>query len=373
MKHLVLLGGGRSHLRVLGELAKASWPELRISLVSPSALPCHGGIVNRWVAGQANLLDGQFPLSQMARRARVEFIESRAVGLDAAKRTVALTNGQELRYDMLSVDTGGSIDRDAIVGAREHALFLRPTAQFVQFWDAMLLLAEQRPLNVVVVGSGVDAIELALAVQHRLRAKARVALVTNGGPPLPNFPLPVQACVRREIQRGQVTLFEDACSVINASQVRLHKGFSLACDAPLVALEPVVPAWLSASGLALDGQGLLQVAETLQSSSHAEVFVVGEVSSKRTADAGVPLAANLRLFATGQPTLAARPSPSWWNFVIGGDGRGIANCGPMTFSGRWAGWMKRRLYRAEVARWRAAAARPARLSEVVGTEGEDHR
>jgi NADH dehydrogenase FAD-containing subunit len=374
MKHLVLLGGGRSHLHVLGELAKAPWPGLRITLVSPSGQPCHAGIVNRWVAGQADLQDGHFPLAEIARRAGAQFTECRAVALDVAKRVVGLTNGQELHYDLLSIDTGGAIDRDAIVGAREHALFLRPLAQFIQFWDAMLMLAEQRLLNVVVIGNGIDAIELALAVQHRLRTRARVALVTHGGPPLPAFPVPVQASARRELRRGGVTLFEDACAVINASQVRLHKGFSLSCDAPLIALEPGVPAWLGASGLALDGQGLVQVDDCLRSSSHPEVFVVGEVSSKLTAGAGVPLAANLRRAAASEALLAAKPAPRWWNFVMGGDGRGIANCGPLTFSGRWAGWWKRLQYQAEVARWRATASRPMPLaSEVVRAETEDHR
>src|SRR5262245_58465736 len=104
MKHLVLLGGGRSHLHVLAEMPKTPWPELRITLVSPSSQPCHAGIVNRWVAGQANLQDGQFPLGDMARRARVNFIECRAVGLDTATRTVSLTNGEQLQYDILSID-----------------------------------------------------------------------------------------------------------------------------------------------------------------------------------------------------------------------------------------------------------------------------
>jgi NADH dehydrogenase FAD-containing subunit len=355
MKHLVLLGGGQSHLHVLTELTKASLPSTQVTMVSPLATPVHPGVLSGWLAGHCELSAGQIPLEALARRAQAEFIESRAVGLDAARRCVTLADGQRLHFDALSIDAGGVVSRDAMPGAREHALFVRPMGQFIQFWDAVVLLAEQRALSVVVIGSNIGAVELAMAAQYRL-PRARVALVTNGGPPLPSFPLAAQARVRKLLKRGQVTLFEDSCESITASQVSLTKGFRLACDAPLMALDSSAPPWLADSGLALDERGFIAINPCWQSRSHPEVFAAGEVAAREACLAGAALALNLRRFIAGgslvaDPTVPPR-RPHW---VACGDRYGMVSWGAVSADGRWVRWLKDRLHHAEIGRWRAAA------------------
>ncbi|HZE91140.1 MAG TPA: FAD-dependent oxidoreductase [Rhizobacter sp.] len=369
MKHLVLLGGGQSHLHVLTELAKAPLPSTQLTLVSPLALPLHAGMLPSWLAGHCALAAGQIPLEGLVRKAQGEFIESRAVGLDAARRSVTLADGQRLNYDVLSIDTGGVMARDAIRGAREHALFVRPMSQFIQFWDAVLLLAEERALSVVVVGSGIGAVELALAAQHRL-PRTRVALVTNGGPPLPCFPLPAQARMRRLLKRGQVTLFEDSCEAITASQVRLTKGFGLACDAPLLALDDSAPCWLADSGLALDDPGFVSINPCWQSRSHPQVFAVGEATDREATNVGPQLALNLRRFAGGGGLVAAAPlAARRLQLMACGDRYGMAHWGALSAEGRWVWWLKDRLHRADLGRWRASAGG----LEIARTESDHHR
>ena len=352
MKHLVLLGSGPSHLRVLHELAAAPLPAARVTWVAPHGRHVLPSLLAGWIAGRVPAEACCVALAPLAARAGVTLVDSDALVVDAARRQVTLANGHTLEYDALSVDTPAVSDRDRIAGARENALFDRPADHFMRLWGALIALAEEQALSVVVVGDQVPAIELALAVHLRLGKRARVALVTGEGPPVPFHSDAFRLRVRAALKRGQVTLFEDRCEALFGNQMLLGRGLRLACDAPLVALAPGAPRWAPDSGLALDPEGLLQVGDTLQSVSHPEVFITGEVAVRQGGQrlvAGTvpfgrdaPLGLNLRRFVAGG-ALVARPAPSGgvqWLDV--GQGRALASWHGLTASGRWLGWLKAR-------------------------------
>jgi pyridine nucleotide-disulfide oxidoreductase family protein len=362
LKHLLLLGGGHAHVHVLSVLAQNPFPGARVTLVSPFARQMYSGMVPGFVAGHYALGDCVIPLAPLAARAHVKFIEGAAVAIDAAARQVALADGTSIHYDALSLDTGPVMDRDAIPGAREHALFVRPIEQFTRLWEAVLQLAEQRPLSVVVVGAGAAGVELAMALQFRFGERARVSLVTGGPPPLPSHPAGAQARALRALKRCGVTLFEDACSEITASHVVLARGMRLACDAPVLAIGASAPSWLAGSGLALDERGFISTGATLQSSSHPEVFAAGDVAVRSDAPrprsgvyavrAGPPLALNLRRFIGGGALEPYQPQVHALNLLACGERRAIASYADWCVGGHWVWWWKDRIDRAFIARYR---------------------
>jgi len=349
-------------VHVLSVLAQNPFPGARVTLVSPFARQMYSGMVPGFVAGHYALNDCAIPLAPLAARAQVSFVEGSAVAIDAAARRVMLADGQSHHYDALSLDTGPVMDRDVIPGAREHALFVRPIEQFARLWEAVLQLAEQRPLSVVVVGAGAAGVELSMALQHRLGERARVSLVTGGPPPLPSHPAGAQARALRALKRCGVTLFEDACSEITSSQVVLARGMRLACDAPVLAICASAPTWLAGSGLALDEQGFVATGATLQSTSHPEVFAAGDVAARSDAPrprsgvyavrAGPPLALNLRRFLGGGALEPYRPQVHALNLLACGERRAIASYADWSLGGRWVWWWKDRIDRAFIAQYR---------------------
>jgi len=334
MKHLVLLGAGPGHLHVLRELAAQPLPSTQVTLVHPNVRPLAPAHFAAWVAGRRSLESSVTPLAPLAQPARVTLVEGQVTSLDASARRIALADGQVIEYDALSLDPDTGMDRDSIEGAREHALFMQPTEQFVRLWDALLGLAQQRTLSVVVIGAGVAGVELSLAVQRRLGKRARVALVTHGGPPLPGFPASAQARMQRVLKRRNVTLFEERCVAIGAKQVMVGDGMRLVCDAPLLVLPSRAPSWLEGSGLVVEPEGSPAVGPTLQSSSHPEVFA-------HAGDAAV-LAANLRRFMAGGALMTARPQEPSLRWVDCGDGDALVSWGRWTLEGRLIAWLLER-------------------------------
>lgn len=360
MKRLLLLGGGHAHLQVLHDFARAPLPSAQVTLVTPWPQLTYSGMVPGLVAGHYELAQCVVPLRAAADAARVHWIEGRAAGIDATARRVRLADGSVLEYDVLSLDTGATMDRDALPGAREHGLFVRPIEQFTVLWERCRELALTRPLFVVVVGAGAAGVELAMAIAHRLGARVRVSLVTGGTAPVPGHPVAVQRRVRRALKRRQITVLEDECIAIGAQQVVLRGGARLACDAPVIAIGASAPGWLRASGLALDAQGFVAVGPTLQTMSHPEVFAAGDVSAREDEPrprsgvyalrAGAPLALNLRRFVAGGALEPYRPQRRALNLLACGERYAIASWGGWSAEGRWVWRWKDRLDRGFVAR-----------------------
>jgi pyridine nucleotide-disulfide oxidoreductase family protein len=362
MKHLVLLGGGHAHVQVLLDLANEPPPGVRVTLVSPFARQLYSGMVPGLVAGHYRADDCAIPLVPLAERAKASFIENSAVRLDAGTRQVTLADGQLLSYDALSIDIGATMDRDAIPGAREHGLFVRPIEHFARMWEALLALAEQRGLSIAVIGAGAAGVELACAVQYRLAERARVSLVTGGPPPLADYTAKVQASARAALRRLNVTVLEDTCTQITQQHVLLGSGTRLQCDAPLLAIGASAPQWLADSGLALDARGFIATSATLQSTSHAEVFAAGDVASNLALQrpksgvfavrAGPALALNLRRFLGGGMLEEHLPKLRSLNLLACGRRSAIVSWGNMAAQGWWAWVWKDRIDRKFVARYR---------------------
>src|SRR5262252_10083599 len=284
MRRLVLLGGGHAHVHVLTEMARDPMPGVQAVLATPYARQIYSGMLPGWIAGHYTLDQCSIALEPLARAAKVELALSSAVSLNANERTVTLADGRVAEYDVLSLDIGSLFDRDAIPGAREHGLFLRPIEHFVQLYERLLALPSDRLLNLVVIGGGAAGFEVAMALHHRFNAegreRARVCLVTGDSSVLPEFNPAVRERAQRVLRRARVTVLNQRCTEISAGQVQLDNGARLVCDVPLLALPTVAPPWLRDSALALDAQGFVTTNEMLQSTSHGEVFAAGDVASR---------------------------------------------------------------------------------------------
>jgi pyridine nucleotide-disulfide oxidoreductase family protein len=358
MKHLLLLGGGRSHAHVLAALARRPLPGVRVTLVSPYPRLLHSGMLPGWMTGRYAIDECSIALQPLAQAAQVAWVEGAAAALYAAARQVRLADGQVLGYDALSIDTGPAAARDALPGAREHALFVRPVEHFVPLWQRLVDLAATRELRVVVIGAGTAGVELALAIAQRLGERGRVNLVTGEPGLLPGLPEGARRRAAACLRQRRISVLAAQALAVEATHVVLAGGSRLACDAPIVATGAGAPAWLQGSGLALDAAGFIETGATLQSLSHPEVFAAGDVAVRPDAPgvhvvrAGPPLVRNLRRFLLGGSLRRHRPQRRALVLLSCADGTAIGSWGPLSWGGRWAWGWKDRIDRGFVARYR---------------------
>ena len=353
MKKLVLLGAGHAHVHVLSTLAAKPLPGVQVTLVAPFPRQLYSGMVPGFVAGHYTLDECVIQLEPLLKGTDITWLPRSVTALDANARTVTLDDGSTVDFDWLSVNTGPVQDRqktDALMpGAREHGLFVRPIESFGALWPQVLEMAQSKPLRLAVIGGGAAGIELCMAVRQRL-PKASVTLINGSGDLAASYPEGVRQRVGQALKaRGIVVLLERA-SRIQAGEVTLESGATLACDVPLIATGAQAPAWLATSGLTLDEQGFMAVDAFQRSPSHDHIFAAGDVSTRidqplprsgvYAVRAGPALLTNLTAVLAGVPPVAHLPPKNTLNLLSCGDHYAIATWGDYSAQGRWVWWLK---------------------------------
>jgi pyridine nucleotide-disulfide oxidoreductase family protein len=365
MKHLVLLGAGHAHIHVLSTLATQPLPGVQLTLVAPYPRQLYSGMLPGFVAGHYALEDCVIALEPLLENTGIRWLPYSVAALDVNARMLALDDGSELGFDCLSVNTGPVQDRQlieqALPGAREHGLFLRPIEVFGALWPRVTELAQSRALRVAVIGGGAGGIELAMAIQHRLPTSS-VTLVTGGASVAPNYSAAMQQRVADALRQRNITILADLAVGLQAGELSLASGARLACDVPLIATGAQAPAWLADSGLALDAQGFIAVDACQRSTSHANVFAAGDVSTRvdqplarsgvYAVRAGPALAKNLAAVVAGLEPSPHMPPQNTLNLLSCGDHEAIASWGNYSAQGRWAWWLKDWIDRSFIKRYR---------------------
>jgi pyridine nucleotide-disulfide oxidoreductase family protein len=368
-RQLVLLGAGHAHVHVLAQMAQAPWAGAQVTLIAPYDRQLYSGMVPGFVAGHYALEDCVIPLEPLVRRSGIRWIQRSVCAMDTSSQSVTLDDGRVLRYDWLSINTGPVQDRalieQSIPGAREHALFIRPIETFGGLWPKVVELAQSKPLRIAVIGAGAAGIELAMAVRQRL-PQAALTLLCGDTPLGAGYSECVQARLKATLMRRKITLLPDNAAGIRPGEVVLASGATLACDVPIVATGAQAPAWLLATGLALDPQGFVAVDACQRSTSQPQVFAAGDVSSRTdralarsgvyAVRAGPVLAMNLAATLAGKPLTAHQPPDKTLNLISCGDRYAIASWGTYSAEGRWVWWLKDWIDRRFLRRYRTAAA-----------------
>ena len=168
-KRLLLLGGGHAHLNLLRRLRTEAPRGWQVTMVSPHSRQIYSGMLPGWVAGRYALEDCAISLAGLCERAGIAFAQTAATGLDLLRNEVLCADGERRRFDLVSVDTGPEPALADLPGATDHALPVRPIEGFIKGWPDVQRRWRDHfgPFEVVVVGSGAAAVELAFAIRTR--------------------------------------------------------------------------------------------------------------------------------------------------------------------------------------------------------------
>jgi selenide, water dikinase len=352
LKDLVLVGGGHTHVHVLKSFGRKPMPGVRLTLIGRDVETPYSGMIPGFVAGHYTFDECHIDLAWLCASTGARLVRGEATGIDRASRQVRLKDGPAVSYDLLSIDVGSAPNLETIPGARQWATPVKPIAELGRHWLAFLerMKSWLGPLNVTVIGGGAGGVELALAIDHRLRQAAKGAQVQVTLATKDEILTGHAVAARRKIQaifrhRGLQLLEKAATARIERGAVQLESGKWLQADAVFVVTEASAAQWFATTGLPLDGRGFLAVADTLRSTGDERIFAVGDcatVLKHPRPKAGVfavrqgpPLAENLRRVVLGQAPEPFVPQARYLSIIGTGDGRAVATRGSWAIEGAW--------------------------------------
>ena len=379
LKDLVLVGGGHAHVHVLKSFGMKPMPGVRLTLIGRDVETPYSGMIPGFVAGTYSFDECHIDLARLATWTGVRLIHAEATGLDRENRRVLLKNRPPIAYDVLSIDVGSAPNVGAIPGAAAWATPVKPIAELGRRWLAFVERMKdwRGPLRIVVVGGGAGGIELAMAIDHRLRLAAKSAelqvAVVSKGEILETQAEAARDKMRAIFERRDIKLLEKTASErIAQTTVHLADGQSLQADAVFVVTEASPATWFATTGLPLDERGFFAIDDTLRSTGDHLIFAVGDCASVLNhprPKAGVfavrqgpPLADNLRRVLLGQAPRPFTPQRRYLSILGTGDGDAVATRGGWAIEGAWVWRWKDHIDRKWMRMYREPPRKPMRMA-----------
>ncbi|WP_037310368.1 selenide, water dikinase SelD [Ruegeria halocynthiae] len=274
-RDLVLIGGGHTHALVLRKWGMNPLPGARLTVISPGPTAPYSGMLPGFVAGHYQRAELDIDLVRLARFADARIIIGSVQGIDADRHEVHVPDRPPIAFDVASVNVGITSDMPALSGFAEHAIPAKPLGAFAARWAEYL--DGSGPASVAVIGAGVAGAELAMAMAHALRAKARAAQVTliDSAAALSATGDKAAATIRRAMGDLGVDVIEHAAiSYIASDHVALEDGRQIPAEFVTGAAGARPYGWMAQTGLDLH-QGYIRVNGHLQSSDPA-IFAAGD-------------------------------------------------------------------------------------------------
>lgn len=362
MTRLVLIGAGHAHARVLLELAGRAAGNLDVILVSPEALAPYSGMVPGWLAGYYRWEECCIDFAHLCRHAGATIRIDSASAIDAARSVLTMASGEQLGYDLLSLDIGSTSaapDNGQLV-----VLPMRPLASLNARWqalqDTVRSLDAGAQYRVLMVGGGAAGTESVLAAHRQLtqwapQVRFQFVLATQGQALLPSLADGAGKHIHGYLARHGIGIeYDFSAERLTGASVVSRDGKSLQADAVLWAIGAQAHAWPGLAGLATDAAGFIRVDATLRSVSHPNIFASGDCAGfdPPVPKAGVfavrmgpVLAHNLLAAINGEPLLAYVPQRRHLVLIGTGDGHAVAAWGAFSWRGTWVWRLKQHIDR----------------------------
>ncbi|MGW5459692.1 NAD(P)/FAD-dependent oxidoreductase [Streptomyces sp. NPDC003996] len=277
MQHrIVVLGAGYTGAVAAGRLARRLRPEdVAITLVNAEPDFVERVRMHQLAVGQSLKTR---PLAEMFAGTGVELKLARVTGVDADRRTVAVTGAdgaEELAYDTLVYALGSGWNDQGVPGTAEHAEQIASRPGALRLRERLAALDAGRP--VVVVGGGLTGVEAATEIAEA-RPDLDVALVARAG--LGDWLSPKgRGHLRKVFGKLGITAHEDtAVTAVEADRVITADGTSIPAAVTVWTTGFAVHPIARATTLEVTGTGQIVVDRTMRSVTHPDVYAIGDAA-----------------------------------------------------------------------------------------------
>ena len=362
VKDLLLVGGGHSHVSVLRKFGMKPIPGLRITLITRDIHTPYSGMLPGYIAGHYEYDDCHIDLGPLARFANARLYHAELNRLDLQNKQVYVDGRPPISYDLLSINTGSRPKVVDVPGADKYALVAKPIDMFLQRWESLQqqVLDSQGKFRITIVGGGAGGVELALSVQLKLQTllannndnpdRLSFSLLTQGGKILSTHNKGVQQRFTRVLgERNINLLLNHEVTQINHDSIIVDDGKQIKSDACVFVTNASAPSWPAEAGLDVDDEGFIKVNDFLQSTSHEDVFAVGDVASLPdprpksgvfAVRQGPVLTKNLHRSATARTLVKYQAQKNFLGLISTGNKYAVASRGGWSLEGEWLWKMK---------------------------------
>jgi NADH dehydrogenase len=256
---------------------------------------------------------------ELLHRRRQSFHHDWVTAIDADGHRITTASGAQLGYDLLVVALGGTHQTHGIPGVLENCRFLRSVDECTRLTQALRQrLGHRRPCSVVIVGGGLEGVEVLGEILrlYREHPGLQLHLLESQGRLLGDAPSAIHRTLEAHCAKQGVQVHLGTTVTRVEPDGVVCEDEHLPSDLTIWTAGMAPPPFLFEAGLAEGPGEWAAVRPTLQSELLADVFVIGDAAglpqrpAKQAYHAlamGSHLADNLERYVAGRPLQAFEP------------------------------------------------------------------
>ncbi|MGB5685408.1 MAG: FAD-dependent oxidoreductase [Candidatus Electrothrix sp.] len=362
-KRLVIAGGGHAHMLTLAHLEEFVEKGFEVTVIGPDTHHYYSGMGPGMLGGSYLPEDIRFATRDLVEKKGGLFKQAKVIGIRPTERTVSLSSGEVVPYDVLSCNLGSQVPEKLVQGSLDDIFPVKPIEGLYQAKLRILELGATKEIRVAVVGGGPSAVEIAgniwrLGQEPGMQRPA--ITVFAGRSLLPDHP----ASVRRH---ASTSLASRSIKVINKSRVQQIQtgqitdaaGVTHEFDLIFIAVGVRPNKVIGDSGIPTGPQGGMLVNRYLHSTKYEHIFGGGDcidLQDRPLDKVGVYavrqnpiLKHNLMASLTGERLIPFEPGGEYLLIFNLGNGTGILKKRSIVLNGRISffikDWIDRRFMR----------------------------
>lgn len=278
-KHLVVVGAGHAHLTVLKNLEEFRASGHRVTVVSASSWHYYSGMGPGMLSGIYRPAEIRFNVRKMSEDRGAAFVEDNVVKIRPGEKKIDLQSGDELSFDVLSLNTGSYVPAVEAMPTDESIFTVKPIEKLLLARRRILEDLKDKDLAITVVGGGPTGVEVAGNLERLARnesSRCRITLVA-GTRLLSEFKSSVRAHALKSLTSRHIQVIEGArVSAIKDRRAEISNGDVLETDYVFMAVGVKPSPLFADSELPTGPDGGLLVNKFLQSVDYPEMFGGGD-------------------------------------------------------------------------------------------------
>lgn len=369
VKHLVLIGGGHSHLAVLKHLGMHPVPGLAVTLISRDIKVPYSGLLPGFISGIYDAKEIFVDFRPLAQFAKARIIQADIKNIDLNDKKLILPNRPNISFDLLSLNIGSEPNLSMVPGAQDHAIGIKPLPAFLELWPQLLqraisTLTQKEQFKFAIVGGGPASVELAFSIQHRIendlnlkskeKSNLQIQIISAEKTLLQFHNNRVRSFAAKELTTRNIDiLLKKKMSACEKGIIVCEDETEITADAIICATGASLPSWPAECGLAISQDGFIEVDSFLKSTSHDYVFAAGDAATIKgqtrpksgvyAVRQGLPLAKNLIRHATSKRLKKYKPQTHALALMSMGNKTAIASRSKFFTHGKVAWLIKDRI------------------------------
>lgn len=281
-KQLVLVGGGHANVQVLKSLCMNQYIGLHTILINDGQSAIYSGMTPGYIQKKYTLDEISIDLQRLCFNANVTFINDKVVNIDLENKNIFLKKLPFVKFDFLSINSGSisnvsclEIDSDAVT------ISAKPISSLVQNLTKIDKFIEKSKNKKIlsIIGGGVASFEIALSFIERYQNKISLNIVSPTILNEKNINTFSKKELLRICQMNKIEIIRKRVSKISNSFLISDNKEKIFSDINILSNGATIEPWLRNTNLAKDKFGFIEASQTLESLSHRDIFISGDILS----------------------------------------------------------------------------------------------